>query len=527
MDARRTTPLRLLLLITCALTLLGSPGCEWSEGPMPGDQTAGTPDVGTPDDGDPDIGDGDGDVNINGDGDVNINGDGLELPDFGDPAGPGFVGAVLSPDGRYLLVQVGEPACLTVADLQEGTASAPEGLCGIRWIGFAPHGAAAYILLASGTTVATLELADVAVGAEVDTLSEYTTLDVSPDGATVALSNVPTTPWTESEYEWNTADPGMRRLAVIRPATGTVAELSTPFALRDVAFSPVDGAVLGVSSRWKGDGWPEAQVYWIDPVTGTLEDQVEFLNCADELAIQPGGITALLSPNQCMVHPVVLPPPPEVEEWPSTPEEEWDDWEDWDDGDPVSVIDLETRTFEGNLPGFGPVAFSPDGGTAVAFSRRETLMTQWNVFQQRVVGLVFIRMSDLYWSVFEYGDDEPDYFVDPSGAHLYLHDREPGEDRIVRLDMATEAMAVLEGPPTHLDGRALSPDGAAIYVIAGDELRRVPVGGATIEPMPLPFTPSQVFTRPQGDALVVTEADNAKVHLVGPAEGTVLSTIDL
>ncbi len=525
MGTQRTSPLWLMLVIASVLSLAGVAGCEWDEGPLPEGQVPPNPDILTPDDGTPDdTPDGPDDADVPDGPPVD---DVLELPDFGDPDAPLFEEAALSPDGRYLLVQVGDPACLAVVDLQEATTESPADLCGIRWLGFAPDGGVAYLLLESGTEVAALDLDSLAITASLETAGEYTKLDVSPDGATVALSNVPTTLWTETEYEWNTDDPGMRRLATIRPAAGTVAELSTPFALRDVTFSPVDGTVLGVSSRWKNDGWPEAQVYWIEPVSGTLEDQVEFLNCADELAIQPGGIHALLSPNQCMVHPVVLPPPPEEEEWPSTPEDEWEDWEDFDDGDPVSVIDLETRTFEGNLPGFGPVAFSPDGETAVAFSRRETLMTQWNVFQQSVVGLVFIRMSDLYWSVFEYGDDEPDYFIDPSGAHLYLHDREPGEDRLVRLDLATEAMAVLEGPPTHFDGKALAPNGAAIYVIAEGELRRVPVGGTTIEPMPLPFAAGQVFARPQGDTLVVTEAENAAVHLVDPATVTVTSTIDL
>ena len=521
METTRTSPLRLLILLTCALMLAGAVGCDWSEGPLPPDGVTPddvTPDDGTPDDGTPDNGIPDVIPDPRGD---------IDIPDFGDPSAPLFTDAALSPDGRYLLVQTGDEPCLVVVDVQEGTVGKPADLCGIRWIGFAPDSGVAYLLLASGNAMAALQLSDLAVIDTLETGGVYSVLDVSPDGATVALSNVPSTLWTETQYEWNTDDAGMRLLATLRPATGTVSELTTPFALRDVTFSPVDGAVLGVSSRWKGDGMPEAQIYWVNPVNGVLEDQVDFMNCADELAIQPDGIIALLSPNQCMVHPVVFPPPPEVEEWPSTPEDEWDDWDDWDDGDPVSVIDLETRTFEGNLPGFGPVAFSPDGETAVAFSRRETLMTQWNVFQQNFVGLVFIRMADLYWSVLEYGDDEPDYFFDPSGNHLYLHDRDGGEDRIVRLDLATDAFAVLEGPATHLEGKTLTPDGAAIYIVAEDELRRVTIGGAAIEPMPLPFTPAQVFARPQGDSLVVTESGNTAVHLVHPSEGTVLSSITL
>lgn len=508
---RRSVP-----LIVCALVMAFAAGCP-------------------PLDPSPDPDPGDGDVNsgeIIQDGDLtpddDITDDEIVLPDFGDPAAPLYSDAALSPDGRYLLVQVAEgdeQPCLVVADLNEGTTAMPDGLCGLRWLGFSPHSQVAYCLRSGGDRVSALQLADLVVIEDFDTQQEYTVLDVSPDGGTVALSNVPSTVWAESQYEWNTEDEAMRRLAVIRTEPGTVAELSTAHALRDVAFSPVDGAVLGVSSRWKGDGMPEAQVYFVDPGTGALEKEITFMNCADELAIQPGGIIALLSPNQCMVHPVII-PPEEEEEWPP-PEDEWDEWEDWDDGDPVSVIDLETREFVGNLPGFGPLAFSPDGETAVAFSRRETLMSQWNIFQQALVGLVFIRMADLYWSVLEYGEDEPDYFIDPSGAHLYLHDREDNEDRIVRLDMADQAMTVLDGPPTHLDGRALTPDGGAIFVVAQDELRRVSVGGTAVDSLSLTFVPGQVFARPQGDTIVVSEADLSAVHLVDPATGSVVSSLSL
>ena len=463
------------------------------------------------------------------------------LPDDVDPDGPGpdggpvatvpaaYADAAFSPDGRFVLRQALDAdgqGCLSVADLEEWKVDHLEDVCNLRWIEFSPDGAVAYLLEVSGNAVTALKLDDLSTEEVYETSDIYSTMDVSPDGESLVLTNKPTTDWSESQYEWNTYDMDLRHLGIVRPSEGAVHEQTFPFAIRSVAFSPVDGAVLVAMSWWKEDGLPEAQVHFMNPASGVVEDDITFPNCADEVAVQPEGTLAILSPNQCFVHPIILAPPEVEEEWPP-PEDEWEEWEDWDDADPASVIDLTTREFVGNLPGFGTVQFSPDGETAVAFSRQETMMKQWNMFQKRAVGLILIRLEDLYWKVVDYGDDEPDYFIDPSGDHLYLHDEEPGHDRIVRLDLATDAMAVLEGPPTHLDDRSLAPDGAAIYVVAESQLRRVPVGGAAIEPMPLPFTPSQVFARPQGDALAVTETGNAAVHLVNPADGAVLSSIDL
>ena len=279
-------------------------------------------------------------------------------------------------------------------------------------------------------------------------------------------------------------------------------------------------------SQWKEDGLPEAQIHFLNPVSGAVEDQVAFPNCADELRVQPGGTKAVLSPNQCFVHPILLAPPETPEdEWPD-PEEEWDDWEDWPEGDPASIIDLETRSFVGNLPGFGPVAMAPDGATAVAFSRRETLMRQWNTFQQALVGLVIIRMADLYWQVIEYGEDEPDFFFADGGATLYLHDREPGHDRVVRMGSDSLAFTPLAGPATGLDNRAVHADGEHIYAIHEGALRHIESGNEAIEEIPLPFDAVQVFTRPNGD-VVVLASDGGRLLVLAAETHAALRDISL
>lgn len=435
--------------------------------------------------------------------------------------------AVMTSDGRHLLFQApaGDgPACLVVVGLAEASVRRPEGLCELRWIAAEPGGARAWLLAAGGDRVLALRLADLVVEQTIATEDTYTVMEFGPEGDTLVLTNLPTDEWSESQYEWNTYDMDMRHVAVLRPATGVVHEQTFPFAVRDVAFSPVDDAVLVAMSWWQETGLPEAQVHFMDPDTGDASHHVVFPNCADEVVVQPGGTVALLSPRQCFVHPIVLAPPPTEEEWP-TPEEEWDDWEEWPEGDPASVIDLVERRFVGNLPGFGPVAISPDGSTAVAFSRQETLARQWNVFQRALVGLVVIRLADLYWQVVEYGGDEPDFFFAPSGSTLLLHDRDGGQDRVVSMDAASHDLLVLGGPPARFEQRATTPDGATVYAVYEGALRRIPVGGAAVQDVPLDFTAAQVFIRPQGDWIVVTEPGTTAIHLLAADDAAPVSLI--
>lgn len=450
--------------------------------------------------------------------------DGL-IPPVGTPV---FTDAVLTPDGKHLLVQTEQDGgpCLAVAVLDSNDVFLPEGQCHLRWVTPAAGGGAAYLLQQSGSAVAALDLDTMGVYKTFTTDDVYSVMESSDEGDSLALSNQPVDEWSESQYEWSLFDMDLRHLAVVRPGDGAVHEQTFPYAIRSVGFSPVDGAVLVAMSHWKADGLPEALVHFMNPATGVVEDQLTFPNCADEVVPQPGGTRAILSPNRCFVHPVVLTPPEPEEEWPE-PEEEWDDWDEMDEADPASVIDLEERKFVGNLPGFGPVAFSADGATAVAFSRQETMMKQWNFFQQKLVGLVVIRMEDLYWQVVEYGGDEPDYFFDATGANLLLHDQDGGQDRIVRMDAQTHALTVLSGPPTHFDQKAATPDGKTIFAVVDGKLRRIDAGADTIKEAELPFDVRQVFIRPQNDFVVVTAADGKAVHLLDVATLGVVKSVSL
>ena len=81
-------------------------------------------------------------------------------------------------------------------------------------------------------------------------------------------------------------------------------------------------------------------------------------NCEAPIAVLPDASRALLSPTFC-----------EEARDSSTPDDAWTN------PDPVSIIDItpEALTFVKNLPGFGPVAMSPDGSRAVAYLDMERI----------------------------------------------------------------------------------------------------------------------------------------------------------
>lgn len=448
-----------------------------------------------------------------------------------DPAvsAPVFNDAVLSADGNFLLVQVeldGTDRCLAVANMQELSTSLLDDLCGLRWIAVAPDGPIAYLLDQAGTTVLVLDLVTGEVTKEHLFTDEYSTLDIAADGDVVAASNRPVSSFALSQYEWNTTFMPFRHLGLIHLPSGAVHEQTFPYAVRSLAFSPSDSSVLVGMGWWAEDGLPVSFVHWMNPVTGVVEDDVSFPNCVADIVVHPKGGLAIMSPTVCFVHPINFEPeeviPDVLDVWNGGG---WDAWEgdNWD-SDPASIIDLATRQHVGNVPGYGPISFSPDGETAVGFTRQETMMKQWNYFQKEDFGIILIRMLDYYWQVVEYGDFEPDFFVAPGGA-LCLHDRADGEDRIIRMSLDDKDPVALAGAEAHLRGRAMAADGNVMHSVFEGELRRISLTDDSVKALTAPAALRQVFSRPQNDFLVATDAANSKVFLLDPHTGAALDSL--
>jgi hypothetical protein len=522
----------------CAFILsLGTYGCDFeSEAEMPPSDEEVIPDEPIPDDlpdGEPDGSEPDevpdGEVP---DGEP-VDEDPDTIPVDPSPmSAPVFERAAFDPAGRYVLqlVEMLDGRCLAVADIDTGVVEHDGSLCGLRWIEIGPEGRA-YLLSMDGHTVTALDLASMAVVESYALSNEYRVLDLSPDLNALVASNRPVRQFDLTQYEWRITDLSLRFVAVVDLAAEVVHEQPFPFAIRSIAFSSVDGAVLVGAGWWQATGLPETRVYWMNPVSGLVEDEVAFPNCPADLQVQPQGSLLLMSPNVCFLHSVTLAPPPVAEgpseEW----EEEWEEWEDeeeWDDwdSDPVSIVELTTREYVGKLPGFGPLALSPDGTTAVGFSRQQALMKQWNMFQQSAHGLLLIRLSDLYWKFLEHGTGEPDFSF-AAGGKLLIHDRADGVDRLLKMSLETEGVEEFSGPPTTLDESSFAPDGTVLYTILGGEVLRVEVGANAISTIATPTAVAQIFARPQGDLVVAAGAASTILHLLDAEDGAHIDTIAL
>ncbi len=140
------------------------------------------------------------------------------------------------------------------------------------------------------------------------------------------------------------------RAFVLDPQTGSIRgtiDVGTPPT--DVAFLKNDEALVVGSVTWT-DHEPSTAVVYAN--TRTLAStEIQIPNCDAPIAVLPDQTRALLSPTYC-------------EEGEATNPNQT-----WTNPDPVSVIDLaqDGPHFLKNLPGFGPVALTPDGSRAVAY----------------------------------------------------------------------------------------------------------------------------------------------------------------
>jgi hypothetical protein len=138
----------------------------------------------------------------------------------------------------------------------------------------------------------------------------------------------------------------------IDPATGLTRGVVTLDSSASYgAFLPSGDKAIVVGHTVFTDHKPATPVALVDLMNATVS-KTSVPNCEAPVSVLPDGSRALLSPTFC-----------EEDRPVGTPKDAWTN------PDPVSVIDItdEGLSFVKNLPGFGPVALSPDGERAVAY----------------------------------------------------------------------------------------------------------------------------------------------------------------
>jgi hypothetical protein len=431
---------------------------------------------------------------------------------------------ILSPNGRFLLAMVGVPGpgagwpspgrVLVVQPLPSGTPRVIPGIRNADRINFAPGGDVAWILDEEEQEIRRLDLLTMTVGAAYPLGARYGALDVTPDDRYLVLSNLPLSDWEEATYDgdgdcWFGAV-NRCKLAILDVDTGAVRTLSFDKRLRDIDYNRPsrDLLVTWGSYDWDAD-INKTTVAFVDPESGDVEDQILFPNCADELTLVPNSGLALLSPTHCLKKSVQI------------------------SQDPISVIDLTAREFVQNLPGFGPVAVSPDGRRAVGFTRREVMEDEWDFHaQDEPVGLIVVETENLSWRVMDYGDHMPVFTISPGGDWLFVHEEGDGDGSdardegwewggdqfhdLARLSLDDFSRTVLQKSGLGLERYTWSPDGERLYGLCNGAVFRIDVASGSLG-QALQTGHALMSLRPQGDLLILAPAD-APVYSVFDAK---------
>lgn len=297
----------------------------------------------------------------------------------------------LSPSGRWGIMQ--RNTVTVLVDFERGTAQELPFV--VERAAWSKRSELAYVVLADRKGVGALDLARASLAWKV------VPAFVSTAGATLARL-------VDDESALVVGD--LARVFVIDTKDGDVrGTAAVPSGPTDI--EPIGGgrALVVGSTRWQ-DHAPATEVVLVDAAT-MKTSRVEVPNCAAPIVPTKGGARALLSPTYCEeARPANAPAT-------------------WTNPDPVSVIDVvggELR-FVKNLPGFGPVALSPDGARAVAYLDTKRMDRSMFADPSQIPGsgapryhVMVIDPATLAFTLDGVGDVLPRFAMAKSGAGLLV-----------------------------------------------------------------------------------------------------------
>ncbi len=447
-----------------------------------------------------------------------------------------YTDIILSPDGNTLLAMVPLPGpeegfdrpgmALMAQRLPDGQRQLFPQLLNVERINFSPDGLVAYLLMEGGTSLTVLDLQSYAVSQTYWMPVPFTVVDPTPDGRFLVLSNLPTTDWEEllvgtscaptvslgGVHDISRCDLGFVDLAAQQYWT-----VQTSVAIRDIDFSTQHGEVLLTYSEWLGQA-SVATMKFYSPEKRLFTGSARMENCADEVVLDRVRGLAVLSPTSCAK-------------------------------DPISIIDLKSRQALRTLPGFGPVVVSESLGKAVGFTRKQDMEQTWGYYGQNMdFGLIFVDLETGDWTVMDYGKNIPSYTLSPDGRYVYLYENhtdqvqqpdgswkwEQAPSNLSFVDLTTMKRLPVDRQGPRLDRFVWSQDGGTLFVLDDGKLFSIPVGEMQFSPLPVLGTPELLNIRPQGDMLLLGEANEPKFYLLplndlfgGVGRPGALSVLDL
>jgi hypothetical protein len=291
------------------------------------------------------------------------------------------------------------------------------------------------------------------------------------------------------------ADADTGRVRILDANTGdTTDEYDVGARIVDLHVLPDNQRVLVVLRHsWQDDVVTTPVV--LLSLTGHAQKTIDVPNCADRIAVSSAGDRAFLAPTTC------------IQPGSGTP------------ADPISILDLTpgTETFVRNLPGFGPVAVSPAGTTAVGFLDRNALDRELFDDESLIPDestdrfhLMLIDTDSLAYDFVEVGSRLPRFAITPDG-NVLLVDSSWTVDVPARLfDVEARAWRFINGAPLLLDNFVITSDSAHAYVIESrffEGLYDLDIARGESVQIPLSFAPRNINISPSDETLYLRKSD--------------------
>lgn len=244
------------------------------------------------------------------------------------------------------------------------------------------------------------------------------------------------------------------------------------------------------NTNWEGSD-PATTLSVANTEDGTTESTTTTENCADDVEVSQDESTAYLAPTLCQK-------------------------------DPVTVLSLDGNvvSVRKQMPGFGPVAQSPNGGhMVVAFLDRDAEAPRGATIPDSVKNsreryhLMFIDTQTLDFTTSPVGDELPRYAFTPDGSKLLVDTPMAFFSSIHVMDLASRTMRKVMGPPVQLNNFTLSPDSARAFV-AENQLWVLDVNAASIRLTGLSVPPAGVNLTADGVTVLITQVtDRALIFM--------------
>jgi len=238
-------------------------------------------------------------------------------------------------------------------------------------------------------------------------------------------------------------------------------------------------ALVTMAHAWTDDR-VSTKVSFIDLESGN-KHTINVPNCSDEVAVTPDERFAFLAPTTCR-------------------------------RDPVSVIDLNSKRWIGNLPGFGPVAVASRGNMAIAFLDRDNIDADLFEDPGQIPSssdvryhVMFIDTVTLEFETLAIGDTLPRYALTPAGNLVLVDSASWYEDGKLRLlTTATKKIRTVSGPDVRLDQFAITSDSLRVFLLDRG-LYDLSLWAARVQSVDLRFVPTNINITPNDEYLLLRE----------------------